>query len=56
MFAVLVTGLALWFTYGLMIGALPIILANGTTSLLASTILVFKIKQLNGKDNKSNEQ
>jgi MtN3 and saliva related transmembrane protein len=45
MFATLVTGLALWFTYGLIIEAVPIILANGTTLLLASTILFFKIKQ-----------
>ena len=44
MFLVLVTGIALWLTYGLLKGELPIILANGITLMLASTILFFKIK------------
>ena len=31
MFLVLVTGLALWFSYGLHKGEMPLILANGAT-------------------------
>jgi MtN3 and saliva related transmembrane protein len=44
MFLVLVTGLALWLTYGIVRGEIPLIAANGTTLLLASTILYFKLK------------
>jgi MtN3 and saliva related transmembrane protein len=44
MFLVLVTGLSLWLTYGLWRGEWPLILANGTTLFLASTILFFKVK------------
>jgi MtN3 and saliva related transmembrane protein len=44
MFLVLVTGLALWLTYGIWRGEIPLILANGTTLMLASTILYFKLR------------
>lgn len=44
MFLVLVTGLSLWLTYGLWRGELPLVLANGTTLVLASIILFFKMK------------
>lgn len=44
MFLVLVTGLALWLTYGLWRGEIPLIIANGITLVLASTILYFKIR------------
>jgi MtN3 and saliva related transmembrane protein len=44
MFLVLVTGLALWLTFGILRGELPIILANGTTLGLASAILFFKLR------------
>jgi MtN3 and saliva related transmembrane protein len=44
MFLVLVTGLALWLTYGIWRGEVPIIIANGVTLLLASIILFFKVK------------
>ena len=44
MFLVLVTGLALWLTYGIWRGEVPLMLANGATLALASTILYFKIK------------
>jgi MtN3 and saliva related transmembrane protein len=44
MFLVLVTGLSLWLTYGLWRGELPLVLANGTTLVLASIILFFKLK------------
>jgi MtN3 and saliva related transmembrane protein len=44
MFLVLVTGLALWLTYGIWKGETPLIVANGITLLLASIILFFKLK------------
>jgi MtN3 and saliva related transmembrane protein len=44
MFLVLVTGLSLWLTYGIWRGEMPLIIANGITLMLASTILYFKIR------------
>jgi MtN3 and saliva related transmembrane protein len=44
MFLVLVTGLALWLTYGIWKGEIPLIMANGVTLMLASAILFFKLK------------
>jgi MtN3 and saliva related transmembrane protein len=44
MFLVLVTGIALWLVYGLWRGEIPLVVANGITLMLASTILYFKIK------------
>ena len=37
-------GGALWFVYGLLIGAWPVVLANGLTLLLAASILAMKLK------------
>lgn len=39
-----VTGVFLWLIYGLMLGALPIILANLVTLVLTLAILVLKIR------------
>jgi MtN3 and saliva related transmembrane protein len=36
-------GVALWLVYGVLIGAWPIILANGVTLVLASTVLWHKL-------------
>jgi MtN3 and saliva related transmembrane protein len=44
MYAIFTAGVALWFVYGLMIGALPVILTNGVTLLLAGAVLVMKLK------------
>ena len=44
MFLVLVTGLSLWLAFGILRNEMPIILANGTTLMLASTILVAKLR------------
>ena len=44
MFLVLVTGLSLWLTFGILKGEFPIIAANGITLCLAGTILFFKLK------------
>jgi MtN3 and saliva related transmembrane protein len=44
MFLVLVTGLSLWLIYGFWRGEVPLIIANGITLVLASTILYFKVR------------
>jgi MtN3 and saliva related transmembrane protein len=44
MFLVLITGLALWLTYGFLKSEVPIIAANDVTLMLAGTILFFKLK------------
>jgi MtN3 and saliva related transmembrane protein len=38
-------GVALWLVYGVLIAAWPIILANGVTLMLTSTVLWLKLKE-----------
>jgi len=44
MFALMVSGIALWLLYGILIRDLPLILANAVTLVLAGAILVAKIR------------
>ena len=44
MFVLMVLGMSAWLTYGLLIGDLPLILANAVTLSLASVILVLKLR------------
>ena len=44
MYAMFTLGVALWLTYGIMLDAWPIIIANTITLLLAGAVLVMKIK------------
>lgn len=44
MFSLMVAGVLLWLIYGLLIGDLPLIVANLVTLSLAGTILVLKIR------------
>lgn len=44
MYLIFTAGVALWFLYGLLLGAWPIILSNGVTLLLAGTVLAMKLK------------
>ena len=44
MFSIFSVGVFLWLLYGIQLGALPIILANGITLVLSLTVLVFKLK------------
>jgi MtN3 and saliva related transmembrane protein len=44
MFLMLTTGIALWLTYGLLIGDGPLIAANAITLILALAILAAKIR------------
>ncbi len=38
------TGIFLWFVYGLLLGNLPIVLANGITLIFTTLVLVLKLK------------
>jgi len=44
MYLIFTAGVALWFVYGLLLGAVPIIVCNGSTLLLAGTVLAMKLK------------
>jgi MtN3 and saliva related transmembrane protein len=44
MFLIFCSGVLLWLVYGILMGALPIILANTVTLILSSAILVLKLK------------
>jgi MtN3 and saliva related transmembrane protein len=44
MYAVFTGGVGLWFVYGIMTGALPIIVTNGVTLLLSGAILAMKLR------------
>jgi len=44
MFVLMVTGVMLWLVYGVLIGDVPLIVANLVTLSLAGTILVLKLR------------
>ena len=44
LFALITTGTFLWLVYGILINSMPIILANIITFILASAILIFKVR------------
>ena len=44
MFLLFSTGVLLWLIYGILIDALPVILANAVTLLLSLTVLVLKLR------------
>lgn len=44
MYLLMVVGLALWLAYGIVIGDIPIIIANSITVLLAGSILTMKVR------------
>ena len=44
MYSIITVGVALWFFYGILIGSLSVILANGIGFILALIILIMKIK------------
>lgn len=44
MYALFTLGVACWLVYGLLLGSLPIVLANGVTLALASIVLALKIR------------
>jgi MtN3 and saliva related transmembrane protein len=44
MYIILFIGVILWFVYGILIGSVSIIIANGVTALLQLSIIIFKLK------------
>jgi MtN3 and saliva related transmembrane protein len=44
MYLVLMPGVILWLAYGMFLGDVPLIVANGITLALAGSILVFKMR------------
>ena len=44
MYTMFTVGVALWLVYGIIIGSLPMILANTVTLALAGTILALKLR------------
>lgn len=44
MYALFTLGVALWLAYGILLGAWPIIIANGVTLILAGTVLAMKLR------------
>lgn len=44
MYSIFAGGVALWLLYGLLLGAWPIVAANGITLALAIAILVMKLR------------
>jgi MtN3 and saliva related transmembrane protein len=44
MYGAFVSGVALWLAYGLMLGAWPLIVANGVTLTLSGSILLMKLR------------
>ena len=44
MYLIFTTGVVLWFVYGLLLGAVPIIVGNAVTLVLAGAVLAMKLK------------
>jgi len=44
MYFIFSSGVALWLFYGILLGALPIIAANGITLLFSGAVLAMKLK------------
>ena len=44
MYLIFTTGVVLWFVYGLLLGAVPIIVGNAVTLVLAGAVLAMKVK------------
>jgi MtN3 and saliva related transmembrane protein len=44
MFLIFCSGVFLWIVYGILVGDIPVIIANFVTFILASTILWLKLK------------
>jgi MtN3 and saliva related transmembrane protein len=49
MLALFLAGTALWLFYGVAIGSMPIILANGVTALQVMIMLALKLKGASGR-------
>lgn len=50
MYLLFVSGVSLWLVYGIKEQQLPIILGNAVTLLLSGIILIFKLREVMGKN------
>jgi MtN3 and saliva related transmembrane protein len=50
MYSVFTLGVALWLSYGVMLRAWPIVIANTITLMLAASILTMKLMLRDGQD------
>jgi MtN3 and saliva related transmembrane protein len=46
MYTIFTLGVILWLVYGLLIGDWPVIIANAITAVLASVVLLLKLKSI----------
>jgi MtN3 and saliva related transmembrane protein len=44
MYSIFTLGIVVWLVYGLMLGSMPIIIANSITIVLAGSVLAMKLK------------
>ncbi|MBL7072673.1 MAG: SemiSWEET transporter [Candidatus Omnitrophica bacterium] len=44
MYVILTTGIFLWMVYGILLGRIPIVLANGISFVLCLTVVITKIR------------
>ncbi len=44
MYSIFTVGIAVWLVYGIMLGSMPIIIANSVTIILAGSVLAMKLK------------
>ena len=44
MYVIFTAGIALWLVYGILLGSMPIIIANCITIVLAGSVLVMKLR------------
>jgi MtN3 and saliva related transmembrane protein len=44
MYSIFTFGIAVWLVYGIMLGSMPIIIANCITMILAGSVLAMKLK------------
>lgn len=44
MYSIFTAGIAVWLVYGIMLGSMPIIIANCITFILAGSVLAMKLK------------
>lgn len=44
MYSIFTAGIAVWLVYGILLGSMPIIIANCVTLILAGSVLAMKLK------------
>lgn len=54
MYIMFITGVALWFVYGLHLKSMPMIIGNAVSLLLSGIILIIKLSERSDKDDRRN--